>query len=214
MAIEPDDLTPTRWTLIGRLKNWDDQESWREFFDTYWRLIYATAIRSGLTPVEAEEVVQETVISVAKNMPKFKADPAAGSFKAWLLTLTRWRIADQARRRPREEKARVHRPPGLASSDSASTATEERIPDPSRDLLDLVWEEEWEKNLVDAALEKIKPQVNAKHYQIYYLHVIKGLAAEKVAHALNVKVEQVYIIKQRLSRLLRQTIQELETKLF
>ena len=58
MAIEPDDLTPTRWTLIGRLKNWDDQESWREFFDTYWRLIYATAIRSGLTPVEAEEVVQ------------------------------------------------------------------------------------------------------------------------------------------------------------
>ena len=35
MVNQPDELIPTRWSLIGRLKNWDDQVSWREFFDTY-----------------------------------------------------------------------------------------------------------------------------------------------------------------------------------
>ena len=84
MKNDPDELLPTRWTLIERLKNWDDQESWRQFFDTYWKLIYGVAIKSGLTHPEAQDVVQETVISVCKSMQNFKADPAYGSFKAWL----------------------------------------------------------------------------------------------------------------------------------
>src|SRR2546425_8473448 len=82
MKNDPDELLPTRWILIERLKNWDDQESWRQFFDTYWKLIYGVAIKSGLTHPEAQDVVQETVMSVCKNMPNFKADPAYGSFKA------------------------------------------------------------------------------------------------------------------------------------
>src|ERR1041384_215457 len=102
MAHEPDELIPTRWTLISRLKNWDDHESWREFFDRYWKLIYGVALKSGLTPSEAQDVVQETVITVCKNINRFKTDPARGSFKGWLLMHTRWRILDQIRNRPRE----------------------------------------------------------------------------------------------------------------
>src|SRR6266545_4859896 len=96
---KPDDSIQTRWSLIGRLKDMDDQQSWQEFFDAYWKLIYAVALKAGLSDAEAQDVVQETVISVAKKMPEFKCDPAAGSFKSWLLTLTRWRIVDQLRKR-------------------------------------------------------------------------------------------------------------------
>jgi DNA-directed RNA polymerase specialized sigma24 family protein len=62
-----EDSIPTRYTLLSRLQDWDDQESWRVFFDTYWRLIYSVAIRSGLTEAEAQDAVQETVICVACN---------------------------------------------------------------------------------------------------------------------------------------------------
>jgi len=51
------------------------------FFDTYWRLIYCVATRSGLTETEAQDVVQETVICVAKDIQKFKRDRAAGRSK-------------------------------------------------------------------------------------------------------------------------------------
>ena len=47
------DSLPTRWSLLARLKNWEDQESWKTFFDTYWRLIYNVAIKAGLTDQEA-----------------------------------------------------------------------------------------------------------------------------------------------------------------
>ena len=85
-----DELIPTRTTLIQRLKNWEDQSSWQDFFDTYWKLIYGVARKGGLTATEAQDVVQETMISVARQMPTFKYDRAIGSFKAWLLAKATW----------------------------------------------------------------------------------------------------------------------------
>ena len=94
-----DEFIPTRQSLLVRLKNWEDQASWKDFFETYWRLIYGAALKAGLTETEAQEVVQETVITVAKGLRKSELDPARGSFKGWLLHTTRWKIADQFRTR-------------------------------------------------------------------------------------------------------------------
>src|SRR5882672_8288498 len=99
IAGEDEFLIPTRETLLSRLKNWSDQESWNTFFNTYWRLIYTAAIKAGLSNEDAQDVVQETVIAVCRSMPGFKYDRKAGSFKGWLLQLTRWRVRDQLRKR-------------------------------------------------------------------------------------------------------------------
>jgi RNA polymerase sigma factor (sigma-70 family) len=207
------DLNPTRWSLIERLKDWDDQESWRDFFEIYWKLIYSVAVKTGLNDAEAQEAVQETLISVCRNIGKFRADPARGSFKAWLLKLTRWRVLDQIRKRPPIEQARVHRPNRAGGADSASTATEERIPDPAGNLLDAIWDEEWEQNLTRAALERLKLQASAKHFQIYHHYVIKGLDPAKVAQALGVKIDQVYLVKNRLTPLFRHAVEEIRTQM-
>ena len=101
MTLLAEDPIPTRYTLLSRLEDRGDQDSWRDFFDTYWRLIYSVAIKSGLTEAEAQEVVQETIISVARDIHKFKRDRTLGSFKGWLRNIIRWRIADQLGKRTR-----------------------------------------------------------------------------------------------------------------
>ena len=73
-------LFSTRQSLLLRLKDQEDQEGWQEFFDTYWRLIYSFCLKAGLSEIEAEEVVQETMISVAKQMPQFRYDGSKGGF--------------------------------------------------------------------------------------------------------------------------------------
>src|SRR5262245_58514032 len=95
----PDDSIATRPTLLERLKDLGDADSWNEFFQTYRDLLYSVARRAGLNETEADEAVQETLISVAKKMPGFRYDPATDSFKGWLLTVTRWRIRDQLAKR-------------------------------------------------------------------------------------------------------------------
>src|SRR5215470_18072722 len=141
------DSIPTRQSLLGRMKDWSDQTSWQDFFQTYWRLIYGVALQSGLTATEAEEVVQETVISVAKKIGDFKNDPALGSFKSWLMVITRRRIADQfGKRSPVAQSFSSRR------DETARTGTIERVPDPASLQLDSVWEEQWEKNLFSVAI--------------------------------------------------------------
>jgi hypothetical protein len=45
IAEKPFDSIPTRQSLLNRLKDWGDQSSWQDFFDTYWQLIYNVAIK-------------------------------------------------------------------------------------------------------------------------------------------------------------------------
>src|SRR6185369_14809509 len=85
---EPDELAPTRHTLLERLRDLDDHASWQEFFDTYWKLIYCAAIKFGLPHADAEDVVQETVIGVARRMETFRYEPEKCSFKGWLMHIT------------------------------------------------------------------------------------------------------------------------------
>lgn len=209
----PDKFAPTRQSLLGRLKDWKDEESWQEFFDTYWRRIYGAAIKAGLTETEAQEVVQETIIAVSQKMPGFNYDPAVGSFKCWLMNLTHWKIADQLRRREREI-CRIP-PARLRSSDSSTgrTATAEKIPDPNGGTLEAAWNHEWDQNQMEAALAFLRRTVSPKHYQIYDFYVLKKWPMKKVTRTLKVNIAQVYLAKSRLSRLLQAEIRRLEEKM-
>ncbi len=207
MHRDRDEFIPTRKTLLSRLRDWDDRESWRVFFDTYWKLIYSFSIKSGLSESEAEDIVQETVFSVAKQMPKFQYDAEHGSFKAWLLQITRRRISDHFRKSPRWAAQKK-----LPSETATGTSTAERIPDPKQVKVEDIWEEEWRQNLVEVAIERVKQQVKPKHYQIFDLYAIKGLPVREVARALNVSAAQVYLVKHRVTQLIRKEAARLEEK--
>lgn len=201
------DFLPTRQTLLSRLKDWNDQDSWKDFFDTYWKLIFATAIKSGLTETEAQEAVQETVISVCKSVPDFQYNASKGSFKNWLLTITRRRIADQFRKRDPHIKEQKHNP-----DDTRKTATLNRIPDPSVPVLDEIWNEEWEQNMLETAIERIKKKVDPKQYQIFDLYVLRQWPVSKVCQSLQISSARVYLVKHRLSSLIKKEVKLLESK--
>ena len=85
----------------------------------------------------------------------------------------------------------------------------EEIADPHGSRLEAIWNEEWEANLLDAALQKVKRQVNPKHYQMFYLHVLKELPVGEVARRVGSNIGQVYLAKHRVGRLLKKEIQTL-----
>ena len=215
------DPIPTRHSLLNRLKDWGDQTSWQDFFDTYWQLIYNVAVKAGLSDAEAQEVVQETVIAVAKKISEFKADPARGSFSAWLMQTTRWRIADQFRKRQKAGQecslsgaAEAGGTPTLRTDDTGLTDAINRVPDPAGVRLETVWQEEWEKNLMAAALEQVKLQVSPRQFQMFDLHVLQNLSVRDTARTLQVRGASVYMAKYRISRMLKKEVQKLQNKMF
>ncbi|BCX50173.1 hypothetical protein HAHE_40810 [Haloferula helveola] len=195
----------TRKSLIARLDNWEDQRTWEEFYQTYWRLIYAVGIKAGLRPEEAHDCVQETILSIAKQSKKKLYDPNQGSFKTWLMNMTRWRINDQFRKRKKDT--------AMAGGDWDSdrkTAVIDRFEDPKGDLLERLWDVEWKKNIADAALARVKAQVSPKQYQIFDYYVVKQWDAKKVQEHLNVSMAQVYLAKHRVGAVLKKELARLE----
>lgn len=201
-----DDIIPTRRSLLSRLRNWEDQESWKVFFDTYWKLIYNAAVRAGLTDAEAQDVVQETVIAVSKRIPEFVYDPTKGSFKSWLMCQTRWRIAAQFRKRLPVETIR------FGPHGSMETTILEHVPDTTVSLLDALWDEEWERNLIEAALRRLKTKVEPKHYQIFDLCVRRKWTPAKIAKALKINRAKIYVVKHRVGHLFKKELLQLKTK--
>jgi len=208
MNQKPDEIIPTRESLLGRLKNWKDNESWREFFSIYRKLIFSMAAKSGLSTQESEEVVQETVISVAKTIPDFEYDPGRCSFKSWLRHLAQKRIADHFRKRSRERTV------GFSNSDeTGKTRAIDRVPDANAARLDAVWEEEWQKELLNASIVRVKKQVSAEQYQMFDFYVLKKMPVGKVAEALGTNVARIYLAKHRITKLLKKDIAQLEEKI-
>jgi RNA polymerase sigma-70 factor (ECF subfamily) len=209
MASPKDDSYPTRPSLLNRLKDTQDHQSWQMFSDVYGRLIFGFAIKAGLNETEAEEVVQETLIAAAKNLPEFRYNPKVCSFKTWLLNLSGWRVQDQLRRRQSTTAPNPARP---SADETARTATVERVPDPASVQLEAIWDREWQTTLLEAALEKVKAQTDSKQWQMFDLYALKEWSVKDVAKALGVSVGRVYLVKHRVSAQLKKEIKRLEAQ--
>jgi RNA polymerase sigma-70 factor (ECF subfamily) len=207
----------TRPSLLARLKTADDSASWHEFYRTYGGLIRFFAIKAGLSEDEAEEVVQETAIGVARRLPEFHYDPKVCRFKTWLLNLTRWRIQDQLRRRRASERledqgdaagGRSRTEPRSALDDG--TATVERIADPNVPEFGAEWDQAWEKNLLAQALERVHRRIDERQFQVFDLCVTKGWAPAQVAQTLGISAARVYLTKHRVLAQVKKELGRLE----
>jgi RNA polymerase sigma-70 factor (ECF subfamily) len=206
MSAEPhtDTLLPTRQSLLSRLRDWQDQDGWREFFDTYWRLIYNVARKSGLGDLEAQEVVQATFIYLSRRMPKFRYEPVRGSFKSWLRVVTRSRISVYRRSEKTGDGFIREAFPGEEDGDAL-----EQLPDPSADALDEVWQREWEENLLSAAQRRVRSKVSAQQLLIFRLATADDLPLTQVAKKLGVSLAQVYLARHRVGKLFKAEVQRL-----
>ena len=198
----------TRKSLIERLDNWEDQKTWNEFYQTYWRLIYSVAIKAGLRPEEAFDCVQETILSIAKQSKKKLYDPEQGFFKTWLMNMTRWRVNDQFRKRKKDTAMT-----GGEWDDDRKTSMIDRVEDPNGDVLSRLWDVEWKTNVAEAALARVKAQVSPKQFQIFDFYVIRQWDATKVQENLNVSMAQVYLAKHRVGAVLKKELAKLEDEM-
>ena len=199
-----DEPLPTRRSLLNRLKDAGDHASWEDFYRTYRGLLFGVARRAGLNEHEATEAVQDTLIAVAKKLPEFHYEAGKDSFKGWLLQITRWKVADQFRKRTAAAGTL-----GTEAEDDGSSGNVPSALAGARQDFDVLWDAEWERHLLDQALARVKRQVNPEHYAIYHLNVIEERPAAEVRRTLGVGTAAVYLAKHRVGAALKQELRRL-----
>src|SRR5256885_14759398 len=83
----------TNPSLLLRVRDGRDQDAWRQFFALYVPLLYGYARKRGLQDADAADVAQDVFQRVLGALRRLDYDPTRGSFRAWLCTITRNRIA-------------------------------------------------------------------------------------------------------------------------
>jgi RNA polymerase sigma-70 factor (ECF subfamily) len=199
---------PTRPSLLSKIKDWNNQDSWNEFYQIYSGLVHGVARVAGLTEVEAQDVVQETFSQVAKNIANFKYNPGIGSFKSWLLHTTRWHIANQFRSR-----LKGGQPLDDHVGSTRTTRLADRIPDPGAQTIDDLYEAAWKENLQKKALERVKAKVKHKQYQAFHLCVFKQMPVRAISQLLGMTPNQIYLAKRRITKMVAAEVRRLEREL-
>lgn len=195
-------LLETRSSLIQRLKATINGESWEEFFHTYWELIYNVARRAGLSEADAQDIVQETILKVHNSLDRFEYNRKRGTFKGWLRTVTRSRLNDffkKQQRRPAFNK------PLEEAADEL-----QNLEDPEGPEIEKIWDEEWNRNLIQAALSRTKKLSSPKQFQIFKCHYIDEWTVRETCRTLGVNAAQVYMAKQRVGKIFREAVETLQ----
>ena len=166
---------------------------------TYRDLIFNVARRAGLSEADAKDIVQETIVKVHKSLERFQYDRNRGSFKGWLCSVTRSRLAEHFKKQQK-------RPLLRAPLDEAGNALE-KMADPDGPVLEKIWDEEWHKHLIATALATLKRRVSPKQFQVFKCHCVDGWTVKETGRALNVNAAQIYMAKQRVGNLFREELE-------
>jgi RNA polymerase sigma-70 factor (ECF subfamily) len=76
--------------------------------------------------------------------------------------------------------------------------------------LDAVWEDEWKRNVMACALERVKQQASPRQFQIFDLYVLQNWPVGEVARTLRISAGQIYVAKHRVSAMLKKAAKRLE----
>lgn len=203
MPMKPEaPLLETRSSLIQRLKATINGESWEEFFHTYWELIYNVARRAGLSEADAQDIVQETILKVHNSLDRFEYNRKCGTFKGWLRTVTRSRLNDFFKKQQRR--------PALNQPLEEAADELQNLEDPEGPEIEKIWDEEWNRNLIQAALSRTKKLSSPKQFQIFKCHYIDEWTVRETCRTLGVNAAQVYMAKQRVGKIFREAVETLQ----
>jgi RNA polymerase sigma factor (sigma-70 family) len=183
----------TRATLLERLQNGHDALVWDEFFERYWRLIYAYARRCNCSEHTAEEVVQDVMLKVFEQKEFFQYDPARGRFRDWLGTVVRNKVAE-IRRKPSERIRAM-------GGDSNTVCLELQSDNDSPDDL---WGSAFEEALLIVLLDVVRREMTPRAYLAFELFTIHNMPGGKVAQHTGLTRNGVYRAHKRAIQRLKE----------
>src|SRR5260221_7790343 len=192
-------LPTTRITLLTRLgQDPSDQAGWEEFVERYGRHIYRWCRQWKLQDADAEDVTQNILVKLSRNLRAFAYDPSR-SFRGGLKTVAHhaWRDFEDSRRR-------AHAAAGDSHTQDLMLTLEAR-----EDLAQKL-EAAFDLELLEAAKARVRLRVAPHTWEAFRLVALEGVPVVDVAARVHLQVAMVYVAKSKVQKMLHEEIAKLE----
>lgn len=198
---DPASLSMTTSHLLDGLKDPHNQAVWHAYVGRYRPLVIQYGIRLGLSPTDAEDAAQLSLIEFCTSYQADKYDRTRGRLRDWLFGIARNQVLNYRRRQ-------VTRGPKLIGDGSSGTDFFQAIPD--EDSMAKVWEEEWRQAVMQQCLATVRAEVEPRTFEAFELFALQGLPAEDVAAKLGITANAVFGAKRRILRRIRELLPALQ----
>jgi RNA polymerase sigma-70 factor (ECF subfamily) len=189
--------TATSASLLEKVKD-GDAVGWHRLMGLYRPLVLYWCRHRVARREDAEDVVQEVLATVLMRVGDFDRK-RPGSFRAWLKTITHFKLLEYWKDRRNEP---------MAAGGSEAKEALDRFPEPSMDSSTDGDEASERRILLHSALELLRPEFEAKTWQAA-MRTVEGERAAAVAEDLGMTRDAVYIAKSRVLARLRKEMAEL-----
>jgi RNA polymerase sigma-70 factor (ECF subfamily) len=186
-------MDETRQSLLLRAQT-GETDAWKDLTALYRPLIFGWLNRQGVPARDLEDLSQEVLLSVVKQLPGFQHSGHRGAFRTWLRTIVCRRTADYWRAIDADTQAR---------GGSGATAALQQLADPDSDL-NRQWEEEHDHYVVHCLLDLMEEKFEPITLQAFRRLALDGASGADVAQELGLSVAAVYVAKSRVLARIRQ----------
>jgi RNA polymerase sigma factor (sigma-70 family) len=195
-------LPETRPSLILRLTDPDDAEAWEEFVAIYSPVLYRFARQKGLQHADAQNLVQEVVMAVARSVESWDPDPARGKFRSWLFRVARNRAINFLTR-PNHK--------GIGTGDTGTLRWLENQPD-GTEADSALFDREYRREVFHWAASKVRVAVQETTWQAFWLTSLEERPVPEVAAKLGMSPGAVYIARSRVMAKLQDQVSQWESR--
>jgi RNA polymerase sigma-70 factor (ECF subfamily) len=187
-------MSQTSISLLERLRLHPESADWKRLVELYTPLVRRWILRQDVPAADADDLAQDVLGAVVRELVHFQHNQRPGAFRAWLRAITVNRLRGYWR-------GRQHSAQSGGDSDAARRL--EQLEDPQSRLSQL-WDQEHDRHVLGRLMKLIEPEFPLVWWQAFRRHVVEGARASEVAKELNISVNVVLLAKSRILRRLRQ----------
>jgi RNA polymerase sigma factor (sigma-70 family) len=183
----------TSISLIARVRDRTDVESWREFYQFYHPLLTRYLRRLGLKEESVNDVIQDVFVRLLQALPKFELDGKRGRFRSYLWKLTYSGLVDEARRvktRRHAEEEWIKR--FLVADEAESRKVQEELNEINY------------REIIDRALPRVRAVTSARAWACFEQRLLRDRPGSAIAAELDISEKVVFVYASRVLKAVRQ----------
>ncbi len=179
-------------SLLVRIRDLDDEESWATFVEIYEPFIEGYLRRRGISGELALDVRQEVLMVVSQRIADFEHNGRTGAFRNWLRTTTVNCLRTFARRQKRES------PGGSVFLDVVRQLADDESE------MSRVWNQEHDRHVLQGLLVRLEPDFRENTLLAFRKTTLEQMTAADVSTELGMTRNAVIVARSKVLRKLRE----------
>ena len=177
----------TNPTLLARVRDRADAESWREFYQFYQPLLLRYLRRLGLKEPASDDIIQDTFTHLLRTLPDFTLGLKPGRFRSYLWRVTFSAVVDHARRmktRRQAEEEWVRRFRNAHEYDSQKLEQE--------------WDETERQHRLEVAMQRVRSVTAPRLWACFEQRLLGNRRSAAIAAELGISANTVFVYASRV----------------